>query len=78
MKKLTEYVLGRVMAGVLVVAPIYLAVLLLLKGMKSLTGLLQPVAHRLPKWLPADEVLSLLMVLLCSVRRFEDSFGSVF
>ena len=38
MKKLSEYVLGRLMSGALVVAPIYLAVLLLLKGMKSWTG----------------------------------------
>ena len=64
MKKLVEYVLGRLIAGLLVVAPIYLAVLLLLKGMKSLGGLLQPVAHLLPKWLPGDEVLSLLLVLV--------------
>ena len=53
MKKLSEYVMGRLMSGALVVAPIYLAVLLLLKGMKSLTGVLKPVAHLLPKWLPA-------------------------
>jgi len=45
-----------------VVAPIYLAVLLLLKGMKSLTGVLKQVAHLLPKWLPADQVLSLVVV----------------
>lgn len=64
MKRLAEYVLGRLMAGALVLAPIYLAVLLLLKGMKSLTGVLKPVAHLLPKWLPADEVLSLVLVLL--------------
>lgn len=64
MKKLSEYVLGRLMAGALIVAPIYLAVLLLLKGMKSLTGVLMPVAHLLPKWLPADEVLSLALVLV--------------
>jgi len=49
MKKHIDYVLGRLIAGVLVVAPIYLAVLLLLKAMKSLAGLLQPVAHLLPK-----------------------------
>ena len=64
MKKLIEYVLGRMIAGALVVAPIYLAVLLLLKGMKSLAGVLGPVAHLLPKWLPADEVLSLVLVLV--------------
>ena len=51
MKKLSEYVLGRLMSGALV-APIHLAMLLLLKGMKSLTGVLKPVAHLLPKWLP--------------------------
>ena len=64
MKKLSEYVLGRLMAGALVLAPIYLAVLLLLKGMKSLTGVLKPFAHLLPKWLPADEALSLVLVLV--------------
>jgi len=42
--------------------PIYLAMLLLLKGMKSLTGVLKPVAHLLPKWLPVDQVLSLVVV----------------
>ena len=44
MKKLSEYVLGRLVVGVLVVAPIYLAVLLLLKGLKSVTGVLKPIA----------------------------------
>jgi hypothetical protein len=39
-------------------APIYLAALLLLKGAKSLTGVLKPFAHLLPNWLPAAEVLS--------------------
>jgi hypothetical protein len=46
-----------------VVAPIYLAMLLLLKGTKSLTGVLKPVAHLLPKWLPAHQVLSLVVVV---------------
>ena len=64
MKKVSEYVLGRLIAGALVVAPIYLAVLLLLKGMKSLAEVLEPVAHLLPIWLPAGEALSLLVVLV--------------
>jgi hypothetical protein len=38
MKKLSEYLLGRLMFGGLRWRPIYLAMLLLLKGMKSLTG----------------------------------------
>ena len=64
MKNLSEYVLGRLITGVLVVAPIYLAVLLLLKGMKSLMGVFKPVAHLLPNWLPGEQVLSLLVVLV--------------
>ena len=43
MKKLSEFVLGRLVAGALVVAPTYLAVLLLLKGIKSLAGITTPI-----------------------------------
>ena len=64
MKKLSEFVLGRLVAGTLVVAPTYLAVLLVLKGIKSLAGIMKPFAQLLPKWLPADQVLSLLLVLV--------------
>jgi uncharacterized membrane protein len=64
MKKLSEFVLGRLVAGALVVAPTYLAVLLLLKGFKSLAGIMKPFANLLPKWLPADQVLSLLVLLV--------------
>jgi uncharacterized membrane protein len=63
MKKISEFVVSRVVAGVLVVAPIYLAVLLLLKAMKSLANLVSPFAALLPKWLPAAQMLSLLLVL---------------
>jgi hypothetical protein len=59
-KKLSEFVLGRLVAGALVIAPTYLAVLLVLKGIKSLAGIMKPFAQLLPKWLPADQVLSLL------------------
>ena len=65
MKKLTEYVLTRLIAGVLIVAPIYLAILLSLKAMKTAAGLVKPFAHLVPAWLPADQVLSLLLVLVC-------------
>jgi len=63
MKKISEFVVSRLVAGVLVVAPIYLAALLLLRAMKSLAGLVKPFATLLPKWIPADQVLSLLVVL---------------
>jgi len=51
-------------AGILVVAPVYLGVLLLLKIMQSLAFVVQPLARLLPDWLPAERLLSLLLVLL--------------
>lgn len=63
MKKLGEFVVSRLVAGVLVVAPIYLAALLLLKAMKSLAGLVKPFASLLPHWLPAEQLLSSLLVI---------------
>jgi uncharacterized membrane protein len=63
MKKLIEYVLTRLIAGLLIVAPIYLAILLVLKAMKSAAGLVKPFTHLVPAWLPADQFLSLLLVL---------------
>ncbi len=63
-KHLSALVLSRLVAGALVVVPIYLAVLLLLKAMTSLLGLVKPVATLLPEWLPAGQLVSLLLVLL--------------
>ena len=51
-------------AGILIVVPVYLAVLLLLKGMKSVVGLVRPVALLLPDSVPAETFLSLLLVLM--------------
>ena len=48
----------------LIVVPIYLAVLLLLKGMKSVVGIVRPFALLLPDWIPAEKALSLLLVLM--------------
>lgn len=54
---------GTLLAGILVIAPVYLGVLLLLKAMKSLAVLLKPFAALLPDWLPGDQILSLVLVL---------------
>ena len=48
----------------LAVAPIYLAVLFSLKVMKSFTAVVRPLAMLVPKWLPAEHILSLLLVLI--------------
>ena len=63
MKKALVFVAKAVLGGLLIVVPIYLAVLLLLKGMKSVMGLVQPFAHLFPDSFPADTILSLLLVL---------------
>jgi uncharacterized membrane protein len=64
MRKGSGSVGGALVAGILVVAPVYLAVLLLLKAIKSLTVLLKPLAGLLPDWLPGEGILSLLLVLV--------------
>jgi uncharacterized membrane protein len=66
MKYAWEFVKNTLVGGLLIVVPIYLAVLLLLKAMQSVMGLVRPLAQLLPAWLPADNLLSLLLVLsLC-------------
>jgi uncharacterized membrane protein len=63
-KKISEFILSRLGVGLLAVAPIYLAGLLLLKVMKSFTAVVRPLAKLLPKWLPAENILSFLLVLI--------------
>jgi len=54
---------GTLVSGLLVVIPVYFAVLLLLKAMQSVVGLVRPFAMLLPTWIPAENLLSLLLVL---------------
>ena len=68
MKNFIRAIWGSILAGLLILAPIYLAALLLLKAMSALAGLVKPVAKMLPDWLPAENLLSLLLVLtICLV-----------
>ena len=64
MKKALVFVARAVLSGLLVIVPIYLAVLVLLKGMKSVGGLVRPFTLLLPDWFPAEKALSLLLVLM--------------
>jgi uncharacterized membrane protein len=64
MRRFVNSVVSALGAGILVIAPIYLGVLLLLKIMQSLAVLVKPLARLLPDWLPAERLLSLLLVLL--------------
>jgi len=64
MKRFSDFVLTSVVRGLLVVLPLYLAVLLLLKAMASLAGLVKPVAALLPEWVPAEGLVALILVAL--------------
>ena len=64
MKNVSEFILSRLGVGALAVAPIYLATLLLLKLMKSFTAVVRPLARLVPEWLPAERLLSFLLVLI--------------
>lgn len=64
MYKRSRSLLSTLLAGLLVLAPIYLAALLMLKAMRSLSTIVGPLAKLLPEWLPGAQMLSLLLVLL--------------
>ena len=55
---------GALINGLLIVVPVYLALLVLLKAMQSLVGVVRPIAALLPDWVPAEDLLALLLVLI--------------
>ncbi len=63
MKYAREFVISAVVGGVLVLLPLYLAALMLLKGMQSIQGLVRPIAALLPEWFPGENLLALLAIL---------------
>jgi uncharacterized membrane protein len=63
MKETFRFVGKAILRGLLIVVPLYLAVLVLLKGMQSVSKLVQPFTRLVPEWLPAEQFLSLLLVL---------------
>lgn len=66
MKRIAAFARTTLIGGVLVVLPVYLAVLLLAKGLQGLLGLLAPVAAQLPAAVELRGVLAaLLLVAVC-------------
>ena len=63
-KRFLESEVKALVAGILLLGPVYLAILMMLKAMKSLGGLVRPLARLLPKWFPAEAVVSLFLVLM--------------
>ena len=64
MKFAREFLANTLVGGLLIVLPVYLAVLVLLKGMRSVAALVRPLTVLLPEWLPAEGLLSLGLVLV--------------
>jgi uncharacterized membrane protein len=64
MKHVLKFIGGSFLAGLVIVAPIYLTVLLLLKAIHTVADLVRPFAKVLPKWFPGEDVLAPLMVLI--------------
>jgi uncharacterized membrane protein len=63
MKSALRFVGKALLGGALVLIPIYIAVLLLVKAAGSLLALVKPIADALPESWPAEQLLSLLLVL---------------
>ena len=64
MKFVREFLQNAVLGGVLVVLPIYLAIVVLLKGMQSVAPLVRPFTMLVPDWVPAEHLLSLVLVFI--------------
>jgi len=64
MKNAFSFLAKTILSGFLIIIPLYLAVLLLLKAMATVGKLVVPFTKLLPEWVPADQLLSLLLVLL--------------
>jgi len=64
MRQAWNFVVKSVVSGLLVIVPVYLAALLVGRVLQSLAGLVQPLAGLLPDWLPAENLLALLLGLL--------------
>lgn len=64
MKHFRESILSTLVSGILLIIPIYVAILLLLKAMKSVGKVVRPLTRLLPGSFPAEPVFSLLAVLM--------------
>jgi uncharacterized membrane protein len=68
MKTLAEFTKTTLIGGVLIILPIYIAVLLLAKAAQALLGLLAPLTSQIPAGTEFREVVAiLLLVVVCFV-----------
>jgi uncharacterized membrane protein len=64
MKRVSEFLVRSFVAGAIILLPVYFSLLLLLKAMRAVADIVRPIAKLLPEWFPAENVLSLLFVLM--------------
>ncbi len=67
MKRVVGFLASSLVAGLLIVLPVYLSILLLLKAVSSMAGLVQPIAALLPEWFPGEAAVALVVLLIVSV-----------
>lgn len=63
MKKSLLFIAKATLGGFLIIAPLYLAVLLILKAVDAVGTLVRPLMRLLPDYMPAERLLSLSLVL---------------
>lgn len=64
MRIVRQFLANAFVGGVLVLLPLYLAVLVLLKGVQSARALVRPFTALLPSWMPAEDLLAAGFVLV--------------
>ncbi|HEY1417579.1 MAG TPA: hypothetical protein VGF41_06715, partial [Myxococcaceae bacterium] len=68
MRRLFRFLGTTFLGGLLVILPIYLSIILLLKGVKTLVALMRPIAELIPEnRLHPDLIAAILVVLGCFV-----------
>lgn len=63
MKTIYKQLLTSIGLGLLFIVPVYLSILLLFKGLGTVTKLVAPAVHLLPTWMQSKTLISLLVLL---------------
>ncbi|OGU66072.1 MAG: hypothetical protein A2X62_14945 [Stygiobacter sp. GWC2_38_9] len=64
MKKLIKFIKMTLIGGLLVILPVWLAILLLLKAIKAALGLLKPIAAMVPQEIVNDYLIAFALLLM--------------
>ncbi len=71
MMRVWNSVAASLVAGLLVLVPLYLAILLLLKAMMSVGKLVSPLVAVLPDWIPGEKLVARVVILaVCLIVGF--------